>query len=215
MNTHPSYILWDWNGTLLNDAWLCIDIMNQSLIKRNLPTLTTETYPQYFDFPVKIYYERLGFDFAHEPFEEVGLEFMHGYQARIAELSLQPNAEIVLQRCKKAGIIQSMLSAMENSLLNQLVQRFRIASFFETVQGIANHYAYGKITLVQNWINQQGIDCTTLMLVGDTTHDAKVARNVGCKAILIPSGHHPHDKLQQTGFPVLSSLDEVPFFLDV
>ncbi|GAH94581.1 unnamed protein product [marine sediment metagenome] len=31
------HVIWDWNGTLINDVWLVVDIMNKMLKKRNLP----------------------------------------------------------------------------------------------------------------------------------------------------------------------------------
>ena len=61
------YIIWDWNGTLIDDAWLFVDLMNDELNSRNLPNITINDYQKYFTFPVKKYYEklgRLGFDLA-------------------------------------------------------------------------------------------------------------------------------------------------------
>jgi len=76
---HVELILWDWNGTLLNDQTICIDAMNRLLVKRGLPLLTEEKYRRVFTFPVKTYYAQLGFDFAKEPFEIPALEFMEQY----------------------------------------------------------------------------------------------------------------------------------------
>ena len=73
------HIMWDWNGTLVDDAWLCVEIMNKSLEKRNLQTITVEDYRQVFKFPVKDYYVELGFDFQSEPFEVCGLEFIDAF----------------------------------------------------------------------------------------------------------------------------------------
>ena len=70
------HIIWDWNGTLLNDTWLCVEGINNSLEKRSIDTITKEVYRRVFSFPVKDYYERLGFDFKKEPFEVAGDEFV-------------------------------------------------------------------------------------------------------------------------------------------
>ena len=56
-------IIWDWNGTLIDDTWMCIEVINELLVKYSKQTLTLETYHKVFDFPVKTYYERIGFDF--------------------------------------------------------------------------------------------------------------------------------------------------------
>ena len=41
-------ILWDWNGTLLNDTDICVASINELLQERNLPTLSREEYLQQF-----------------------------------------------------------------------------------------------------------------------------------------------------------------------
>ncbi|SVD25320.1 uncharacterized protein METZ01_LOCUS378174, partial [marine metagenome] len=64
------HIIWDWNGTLLDDGWLFVDVMNSILRRRGMDTITLEKYREIFGFPVKDYYLKLGFDLEKEPFEE-------------------------------------------------------------------------------------------------------------------------------------------------
>ena len=66
INPKIKYIIWDWNGTLIDDAWLFVEIMNEELKERMLPQINIQDYRQHFTFPVKKYYERLGFDFQKE-----------------------------------------------------------------------------------------------------------------------------------------------------
>ena len=73
------HIIWDWNGTLVNDKWLFIDGINSSLKKRELPTITEKQYMDIFTFPVEEYYKKVGFDFANEPFHVAGDEFVKYY----------------------------------------------------------------------------------------------------------------------------------------
>ena len=56
------HIIWDWNGTLLDDTWLCVEGINQALIKRNLTPISEDRYREVFTFPVRDYYKKLGFD---------------------------------------------------------------------------------------------------------------------------------------------------------
>ena len=76
------HIIWDWNGTLLDDAWLFVDIMNGVLENRNMDTITVEKYRKIFGFPVEEYYKKLGFDLEKESFYESGLEFIRAYEKR-------------------------------------------------------------------------------------------------------------------------------------
>ena len=38
------HIIWDWNGTLLDDAWLFVDIMNKILYQRKMNKITVKIY---------------------------------------------------------------------------------------------------------------------------------------------------------------------------
>jgi len=80
------HIIWDWNGTLLNDCWLCVKAINKALAKRNLDLITEEKYKDIFCFPVSEYYKRLGFDFSKEPFKEAGDEFVLYYGANFDDI---------------------------------------------------------------------------------------------------------------------------------
>ena len=87
--TRYKHIIWDWNGTLLDDAKLCVDIMNVVLSRRNMPVISLRQYQELFDFPVVDYYVKLGFDFEKESFEIVGTEFIDYYEERRHEANLQ------------------------------------------------------------------------------------------------------------------------------
>ena len=71
-----NHIIWDFNGTLLDDAWLCVEILNDLLEKRKMPLITPALYGRIFDIPVIDFYEKIGFDFSIESFEIVGTEFI-------------------------------------------------------------------------------------------------------------------------------------------
>jgi len=110
LTTNHSHIIWDWNGTLLDDAWLRVEVMNTLLAERNLPLMTARRYMDVFDFPVKDYYQKLGFDFDHEPFEIAGTAFINRYQARCSECTLRTGALELITALHSAGYDQTILS---------------------------------------------------------------------------------------------------------
>ena len=73
-------IIWDWNGTLLDDAEVCREAINKMLKVRNLPELSLSTYRNVFTFPVIEYYKEVGFDFSKEDWEPVAMEFINLYR---------------------------------------------------------------------------------------------------------------------------------------
>ena len=94
-NAAYSHVIWDWNGTLLNDVDRCIAQMNQMLKKRNKKPLSgISDYHKACCFPIIEYYKNVGFDFAEEPFEDLADEFIKLYQsAEIGDMKLYDNSE--------------------------------------------------------------------------------------------------------------------------
>ena len=66
-------IVWDWNGTLLNDLEIGVTTLNDMLSRRALLPLTSEYYRECFGFPVIHFYEKVGFEICSEEFLEDGI----------------------------------------------------------------------------------------------------------------------------------------------
>jgi phosphoglycolate phosphatase len=208
-----THIIWDWNGTLLNDAWLCVEVMNEMLSERGLPLLTLEKYRTLFDFPVREYYGKLGFDFNSEPFESVGMEFMMMYNLRQNECSLYPEVPEILQLFHDKGYKQFILSAREQNELKKETETLGVSAFFERITGLQDHYAHGKAAIGKELLESLAIPRDRIMFIGDTQHDAEVAADLGIDCILIPNGHHSEERILDYGVPVAYSLNELLEFL--
>lgn len=208
MSVRWRHVVWDWNGTLFNDAVLCVDCMNTLLKRRGLPFLTSARYQEVFDFPVIEYYRRVGFDFEKEPFELLGTEFMAEYERRKYECGLQPGAVRALEHLRDAGLSQSVLSAYRQDTLEELLRHFGVRSFFLRVIGAEDHYATGKVGQGLSWIRELNLNPSEVVLVGDTTHDFDVAQAMGTACLLIPCGNQNRARLEPCGVPVMDSLQD-------
>jgi phosphoglycolate phosphatase len=207
------HIIWDWNGTLLDDLDLCIDIMNGLLGRRGLPLLDRARYHRLFDFPVRAYYERLGFDFAQDSFEQLSVEFISAYDARRWECRLQRGAETMLKSLQAAGMTQSILSAYSHETLQEIVGHFGLTPHFKRILGLDNIYAHSKAELGRNWVAELGLPLGEILLIGDTLHDLEVARAIGVDCVLVACGHHSEERLRSHTDRVLADLSGLSSFV--
>ncbi len=202
------HIIWDWNGTLLNDVDYSLNITNQMLSKRNLPQMSYEKYREIFEFPIINYYNKIGFSFESEPFEVIADEFITLYESNCYECGLHHETEKILQSIMAAGISQSILSAAYETSLKQFVNHFDITHYFIQIIGLSNHYAESKIDNGKMWIEHNDISPQEVLLIGDTVHDYETAQAMGTKCLLIAEGHHNIEKLKTCGVEVVDSLLE-------
>lgn len=203
---HYRHVIWDWNGTLLDDLELTIDIMNGLLGPRKLPLLDRSRYHAVFDFPVRSYYEKLGFDLVGETFEQLSVEFIEAYDRRRWEARLHCETENVLQDVLAAGLSQSILSAYRHSTLCEIVAHFGLTTRFVRLNGLDNIYAHSKVELGRAWLAELGLPTEQILLVGDTLHDLEVAEALGVDCALIANGHHPAERLRVRSTRVFANL---------
>ena len=201
------HIIWDWNGTLFDDAWLCIEIINGLLARRGLPLLDAARYQELFTFPVRNFYQAAGFDFASDPFEELAAEFTVEYDRRRFECGLQPGAHTALAAFAARGCDQSVLSAYEQTRLGEMIAYTGLHDNFRQLFGLDDHYSTSKVALGRRCIRELACPPEEALLIGDSLHDFDAAKAMGITCLLIPSGHYSHARLAQCGAPVVENLE--------
>lgn len=209
MKRGKNTILWDWNGTLLDDAGICLEGINILLKSRSIPVLDMVRYQEIFTFPVRDYYQAAGFDFEHEPFEVPAEEFIVHYKRLLPLAGLFHDVYETLQHFRQLGYRQFIVSAMEQNALVDAVAKRGIAPFFENISGIENNLAFSKVHKARELIEREGIDPGMAIMIGDTLHDAEVAQQLGVDIIFITRGHQNAQRLSLNGnllLPDLSSL---------
>lgn len=204
-----SHIMWDFNGTLINDVAMCVDVLNMILVKYNVPTTSVEQYIEDFAHPVRDYYEGLGIDFSTCDFDEIAIMFNSEYDQRRSQCHLQPYAVDALKYFKKAGLGQSVLSAYQQHRLIKALDAFQLSGYFTEVAGLDDHYAHSKVERGQKLLDILNSDPSEILLIGDTEHDHEVAKELRIDCVLIARGHNHRSKLMDCDVPVYVSLEEL------
>ena len=124
------HIVWDWNGTLMDDLWLCLDIVNKMLLCRGLGVVDRVRYREIFGFPLRDYCIRIGFDLKRDPFERLSDEFNDMYEMRRCECPLQEGVVDRLGEFKNEGIQHTLLSAYGQERLLEIVEFYGLSSLF-------------------------------------------------------------------------------------
>jgi phosphoglycolate phosphatase len=204
-------IIWDWNGTLLSDVDACVESMNKMLNVREMGRLTHDRYKSIFTFPVQSYYERLGFDFKTDSFEELSIEYIDLYNKQAINSPLQEGALESLNYFRSLNFAQVIISAAEQTLLEKQVEQRGITEYFDSLIGLDNIHAKSKLQNALNYINDSQFDVKNAILIGDTYHDYEVADAMGCKCILVKNGHQYLNQKEINGsLKIIDSLDLLP-----
>ena len=200
-----SHILWDFNGTILDDARAAMECMNVLLRRRNKPPIKDiETYREVFCFPVTEYYKKVGFDFEKENIDTVINEWLEQYLISVKKAPLCEGVPETLELFKRQGKKQLILSASEKNIILNLLPVLGVDKYFDEVLGLDNFSADSKERIALLWMKRESPE--KVLLIGDTAHDYRVARSIGADCVLIASGHESRKKLQAYGAPVFDTL---------
>ncbi len=206
------HIIWDWNGTLLDDTQASVNAVNTMLSRRGLPGLTVERYREIFGFPVSDFYRKIGFVLENEEWDAMAVEF-HDLLLADKSTALHNNARATLEHLQRRGLPQSVLSASKQSILDTMLQSFKLTPFFSWMRGIDNLYGDSKMSVGTALIGEIALNPGSILIVGDSLHDYEVAATLGIRCVLVACGHQSRRRLAAAGVPVLNSLCEIPEML--
>jgi len=207
------YVIWDFNGTLLDDVELCFNLLNKMLTKRGYEPVTFERYKDIFMFPVKEYYRKAGFNFDVHPFEIAAVEFVDDYQPASLKLNLYPNTYEVLDTIKKSNTKQLILSASKIENLLEQTSHFKLDDYMEEILGIDTIHATSKVSIAIDWIKKNNINPKEVIFIGDTDHDYEVATSIGVDCMLIANGHQSKERLLKVTPNVVDEIKDVLKFI--
>ncbi|MDD6313097.1 MAG: HAD hydrolase-like protein [Firmicutes bacterium] len=183
-----THILWDFNGTILDDVSVGINAINVLLKRRKMPIISSqEEYRAKFCFPVIDYYRKLGFDLQKERFEDISVEWVKEYKHFLAQAGLRNGVKKALETIQNSGKKQLILSATERKMLKTQLKSLKIESYFDDILALDDIYAAGKTELAKNWLEREKPG--KAIIIGDTDHDYETAKALSVDCLLIAGGH--------------------------
>jgi phosphoglycolate phosphatase len=203
-----SHVIWDFNGTILDDTDASIKSENVLLSRRNMPLIESrEHYHSLFCFPVKEYYKKLGHNFKLESYDKLSVEWVEQYLEHSKTACLHDGVLDMLDKIKHAGIPQIILSATEISMLRSQVEALGITNYFSELLALDNIHAQSKTAIALEWVSRTKPE--KAVLIGDTVHDYEVAHEMGIDCVLIANGHQGKSSLKSLGVPVYDTMREL------
>lgn len=203
------HVVWDWNGTLLDDLEVVIEAANVGLAEYGIQPLDEDRYRDHFTRPVRVFYDSLfGRRVTDQEWERLNDVFHLEYMARAEAARLAEDALEALDAVGTDSSAQSLLSMSPQQWLEGIVERKRVSHRFSLVSGLSGETGGLKAAHMAEHIYALGIDPGRTVVIGDTPDDATAARHVGAHVVLYDGGSHHLPVLQRAEAPVAHSLVE-------
>ena len=198
-------IIWDFNGTIIDDLELCREIINRMLQQYQLPLLSKAKYRNIFRFPIEQYYNKTGVT-AFASFAFLAKRFNEEYAAGVKKLNCFPDVKEAIITLYQNNIKQLVLSASRKDDLVKQMTELGLKDYFSDLLGISDILASGKEELALKWLHDNNAVNKRILVIGDTEHDFEIAQLLAADCLLIARGHVSEKRLIKTGATVVKDL---------
>jgi phosphoglycolate phosphatase-like HAD superfamily hydrolase len=202
-----AHLVWDWNGTLLDDLALVVAATNASLASVGGPVVTAEDHRRDYRRPIIAYYEHLlGRALTPEEFVQLDTVFHDAYRVGLPTITLAADARDAIAAWTGT---QSLLSMFFHDELMSVVTAHGLHPHLSRVDGLKVPVGGGpKAPHLREHLDALGLAGPECVLIGDSVDDAHAAAEVGAAAVLYAGGFTHVDVLRATGLPVATTLVE-------
>ena len=202
-----THLVWDWNGTLLDDLSLVVSATNHAFAAVGGREVDTDEHRARFRRPVAEFYaEILGRAVDDEEFGRLDKIFHDAYRVGLTSMTLAADAKAALTSWPGS---QSLLSMWFHSELVPAVETYGLAGIFARVDGLrAELGGHLKAGHLAEHLAGLELDGEQVVLIGDSLDDAAAADAVGGKIVLYTGGFTDPSRLRASGRPVADTLVE-------
>lgn len=198
-----AHLVWDWNGTLVDDWPVLLDAVGaavraggyRKLGRAEIAARLTRPLPAFLAACAGVPLS------AAETSALLGL-FEGEYRDRRALAPLAPGAVSALRRWRDAGGTQSVLSSWNEADLERHVDELGLSAMFDAVDGRKGE-AFEKAARMSRHLRRCGVERAAVTVIGDSADDVRAAAAVGAAVVLVRlrGGEGPVD-----GVPVVDSV---------
>ncbi len=203
-----THIIWDWNGTLLNDIHASLSSVNDMLELRGMEHIDIDFYRECIGVPIIRFYERV-FDMEKEDYSVIIKQYNEGYLYHLKDCDLTDGAREAIAFFNECGMHQAVVSSSNNEQLCKKVSDYGLGNCFDAVLGSADFLAGSKIDRARDYIRKTGGESGKILVIGDLEHDYDMAKELGADCVLLTSGHEHISRLKQTDAVLLDDLFEL------
>ncbi|MGN9891563.1 HAD family hydrolase [Micromonospora sp. L31] len=207
MTPARDHLVWDWNGTLLNDLSLVVQATNVAFASAGGPSVTVDEHRVRFRRPIVDYYaEMLGRAIDAEAFGALDRIFHDAYRAGLTSCALADDALAAIAAWPGS---QSLLSMWFHDELVPTVHTYGLTPHFARVDGLRATVGGGhKAEWLEKHLAELGLAGESVVLIGDSVDDAHAAESVGARCVLYTGGLSDPAALRATPHPVADTLTE-------
>lgn len=191
------HIIWDWNGTIVDDVDLTVEITNLQLAEAGVPEISIEQHRAAFQIPIANYYREIGLPTTPETMPSIDRAYHDSYHEARHRLTLFSDLIPTMETMRTYQCGHSILSALPHELLGEHLVQVNLEGAFRKVIGRKTVHAESKVEAGRGLLKELNLGAADILVIGDTVYDHEVAHALGADCALIARGHQNLARLRE------------------
>ena len=201
------HVVWDWNGTLVDDLPIVVESVNAALKAIRESPIDEDDYREHYTRPVdQFYVGLLKRSISDEEWSTLDRVFHERYRAALDRVPLAGDAIDAIDAVEVRGWSQSILSMWWEEDLTACVERRGLTERMTLVQGNRDDAGGEKAAHLLLHLSELDVDAASVVMIGDSLDDAAAARVAGTACVLYDGGSHHRIRLEAAGVPLADTL---------
>ncbi len=202
-----THIVWDYNGTVLDDTYTSVLAVNEMLMSRGLPKTNLEVYKKSLVMPLTEYYKTVGI--YTDDISVLSQEFRKYCDIHKENSHIFNGVYDVILFAKSLGIKNILLSSLYHEHLLEETKKYNIDGWFDIISGLSDKNLGSKSATAAAIFEKESIDPKNVLFIGDLVTDAHTAYELGADCILIPNGHMDKERCKLACDKVFDNVRQV------
>lgn len=187
-------IVWDWNGTLIDDLQANVDCVNVIMAHFGKPSVDVAHYQEAFEVPILKMYLRMNFTAEEHAAHAHLLQamFHENYEQRVQTVGFRHGARDLIESTRAQGVRHVILSNHLVTSISDHLDRLDAAPLFDGVLAHADVVAqrswHPKGERLRDYMAEHGVAARDCLIVGDTPEEVEIARQLNLTSVAIRGG---------------------------
>ena len=207
-------IVFDWDGTVMDSTAVIAGSIQSACRDLDLPVPSDETARHVIGMGLKDALRYAVPEAPEEMYEQLAMSYRRHFLAQDASIPLYAGARETIAELHGKGIPLAVATGKSRNGLDRALQSSEMGSFFCASRTADETFSKPHPAMLLELMDELAVQPERTLMVGDTTHDLKMAANAGVDALGMTHGAHPEEHLSMLRtVALLGNFDELRSWL--
>ncbi|MDB5883919.1 MAG: HAD-superfamily hydrolase, subfamily variant 1 [Polaromonas sp.] len=183
-------IAFDWDGTLFDSTQIIVRCIQAAVCDVGGRQPTQQAAAYVIGLGLMQALAHAAPDVPPKKYPELGERYRHHYAAHVNDLSLFDGVLPMLAALKARGHLMAVATGKSRRGLDETLHSVELKGVFDASRTADETAGKPDPRMLHELMAQFGLPASRILMIGDTTHDLKMALNAGCPSVGVSYGAH-------------------------